>query len=70
MIEIRHRSRNHSMRGHNVMPLHADVATDPEMQETIRRLGENLSSVNSRDIDRIAVVLGVASVVRDARRTT
>lgn len=49
------------------MPTTSDVEHDPSMQETIKRIGENVSDINSASIDRTQHVLGVASVVRAAR---
>ena len=66
-LEIRHRSRTGTTRGPQVMPP-ADVAADPDMQQTILRLGLNVSDVNAASVDRCAYVVQVASVVRQARR--
>lgn len=67
MKTIKHRSKSRSQRGHDVMPTTSAVEYDPAFQATIKRIGESVSDINAVSIDRTQYVLGVASVVREAR---
>lgn len=66
MREIRHGSRNHEMRGWNVLPA-GNVSDQPELQPMLLRLGLAVGDTNASYINRVQVVEGVAAVVVKAR---
>lgn len=66
MNALSHRDRRAF--GRQIEPMPADdIATDPDYQQTILRLGLSVGDINAKDIDRVQYVTQVAATIRRRR---
>lgn len=65
-LSVTHKKRGKFGRQSNPMPAD-DIATDPDYQQTILRLGLSVGDINAKDINRVQYVTQVAATIRRRR---